>query len=364
MSCATYARVESVDGLVTPEAGVPSILATRAGIVSEVVVSDGDFVAKGAPLLTISSEDFGADGKSNQTQISQSLSRRQELLADEARAMRESMASDQDRKRSQIVGIREELASLDQQAHLQESLVKTAQTDYTRAKTLSAQGFISNQDLQNREDTYLLRQQQLLSIRQQRSEKNAVLSQIEREMRKSEGDLKAQLSTIESQKAALGESVVTLASSASYSLLSPVTGRVTALSAHPGQAVLTGQPLLVLVPDNSLLYAEFYVPSAAIGFISPGQDLRIAVDAFPYQKYGTVAAIVEKISAAPISKPDSNGQQRSVFLLKARLGMVHMGSNGEIRPLLPGMILHARIVLERRNLLSWIFEPLYSIQKQ
>ena len=51
-----------------------------------------------------------------------------------------------------------------------------------------------------------------------------------------------------------------------------------------------------IIPEDSVLEADLFVPARAIGFIEPGQDVRILYDAFPYQHFGSYHGHVTNVS--------------------------------------------------------------------
>jgi membrane fusion protein len=65
-----------------------------------------------------------------------------------------------------------------------------------------------------------------------------------------------------------------------------MNGRVTALQVRTGETADPGRPLLNISPPGAELVAELYLPSRAIAFIAPRQEVKIQYDAFPYQKFG------------------------------------------------------------------------------
>ncbi|WP_369406896.1 HlyD family efflux transporter periplasmic adaptor subunit [Arsenophonus endosymbiont of Aleurodicus floccissimus] len=70
---------------------------------------------------------------------------------------------------------------------------------------------------------------------------------------------------------------------------SPVTGTVQQLTIYTLGAVLQpAQNLMVIVPDNDVQIAEVKILNKDIGFIRPGQNVAVKVDAFPYTRYGTI----------------------------------------------------------------------------
>src|SRR5512132_1634963 len=81
----------------------------------------------------------------------------------------------------------------------------------------------------------------------------------------------------------------------------PQDGTVTAIQAEPGGRADTTVPLLSIVPTGSKLEAQLFSPSRAIGFVRPGQRVRLRYQAFPYQKFGQYEGIVAFVSRSAIS---------------------------------------------------------------
>ncbi len=69
-------------------------------------------------------------------------------------------------------------------------------------------------------------------------------------------------------------------------------GIVATMQAALGQPADPAKPLMTIVPPDSLLQAELYVPSRAIGFIQPGTKVRLLYDAFAYQRFGPGAGTI------------------------------------------------------------------------
>ena len=147
-------------------------------------------------------------------------------------------------------------------------------------------------------------------------------------------------------------------------LTAALAGTVTGIAIHPGDAVAHSSYLLTIIPDGTRLQAQFQVPSEAAGLIEPGQRVRVAVDAFPYQTYGTVDATIDSMSmaAVPVAGPD--GATRRMFLARATLGAAAVSAHGRSRPLRPGMNVRARVRTQSRSLAQWLFEPLFAVQRR
>ena len=113
-----------------------------------------------------------------------------------------------------------------------------------------------------------------------------------------------------------------------------------------------------------MLRAELAVPSAAIGFVKPGQRVRLSVDAFPYQRFGTVEGKVLTVATSSIGAAGPNGTTIPVYPVMVALDRAAVSAFGRDEPLVSGMTLSARIVTEKQSLLEWLFEPLFAVQRR
>jgi membrane fusion protein len=122
----------------------------------------------------------------------------------------------------------------------------------------------------------------------------------------------------------------------------------------------------VIVPVDGKLEAELLAPSRAIGFIQPGQDVELSLQAFPYQRFGTIRGTIRTVSSTVIS-PNEIGFQglrvdEPVFRIRVSLVRESIIAYGQNIPLQPGMLASAEIVFDRRSLLGWLFDPIYAVR--
>ena len=73
-----------------------------------------------------------------------------------------------------------------------------------------------------------------------------------------------------------------------------IVHEIAALS--PGSAAREAEPLITLVPLNGLIELEAEVSPQDIGKVSVGADVRVKVNAFAFQKYGTLDGRIRSIS--------------------------------------------------------------------
>ena len=105
------------------------------------------------------------------------------------------------------------------------------------------------------------------------------------------------------------------------------------------------------------------VPTQAIGFVRPGQEVRILFDAFPYQRFGTYGGRVVRVARTMLTGADVSAPvplQQPAYKVTVVLDRQDVTAYGERIPLQPDMRLKADILLDRRPLLTWLLDPLLS----
>jgi len=170
---------------------------------------------------------------------------------------------------------------------------------------------------------------------------------------------------LQSSLTQLNEREIELEGNESYAIKAPINGRVTSVQVHPGQSVSQQKSLLTIIPLDTVLYAELFLPSRAIGFIREGQKVLFRYDAFPYQRFGLYEGIVLQVAQAVIT-PEEAGiplpTNEPVYRVKVSLGSQFVETYGKRLALQSGMSLSADIILEERSLGEWLFAPIYSLR--
>lgn len=145
-------------------------------------------------------------------------------------------------------------------------------------------------------------------------------------------------------------------------LTSPVAGTIAAVEVHGGDSIAPRQLLMTVLPEDMDLAAEIYVPSRAAGFIQPGQTVRISYDAFPRQKFGTFEGRIERMSnfvVLPGETPQPFPINEVTYKVQVEIHDAAVQTSIGEAALRPGMLMAAEIVLEKRNLIDWLLEPLH-----
>lgn len=359
----SYARTEIARGYLVPDAGMAEVHAMRAGTIEEVFVAEGESVAKGQPLLQITATHRDGEGQSVAGRQLALLRERQALLKQRIEHARAS-AEDRDQQlKADIAGLKVQIEETAAQLILQEQLAASAQESLQSFEPLLRKNYIADVEYERQHQAVLIEQAKVRRIRQTLTSLKSDLerAKLEREALPSEAEesvrgLKAELANVRSRQAQIeGESKRTLTA--------PIAGRVTALQASAGRLANPQIPLMTILPKGAELEAEVYVRSRAMGFVEPGQSVRLLYDAFPYQRFGSHDGEIFSVTKTIFAPGDVNAPfniQEPVYRVVVKLGHQHIDAYGDRVPLQAGMTLQANIMLDRRTLLAWIFEPFYA----
>jgi len=157
----------------------------------------------------------------------------------------------------------------------------------------------------------------------------------------------------------------------------PQDGVLAALLAEPGQSVSPPAALASLVPAQARLQAQLYAPPSAIGWLQPQQRVQLRYEAFPYQTFGHYPGQVLQVSRTPLRAGELSalslstaatgvgmgapsrglGAGESLYRVTVVLDQQVVSADGQAQPLAAGMRLDADVLLERRRLIEWLFEP-------
>jgi len=363
LSTATYERVETVSGTIVPDKGVAAIVPSRAGLVQTILVSEGDRVKAGQRLAVIRADDNMIVGTTAADRIEGALNRQDSQLADQTKQLIGASIADRQRLKAQIDGDLAAIVALNSQISDQRELIASAEADYDSIKVVAARGYISKRDMEERRATILTRRQQLSQLQQAVSDKQAEIAQAQIAIIQSAASARAQTANVQSTREGLQQQQAQTELSRGFALTSPMDGVVTALTARPGQPAALGQQLMLVVPARSEPRVELYVPTAAAGFLAMGQEVRLSIDAYPYQTFGTLKARIIYVSKAAVAHQTRN-TTAPAYLVVAAIPRPWMVTFGRRQPLLPGMTLSARIVTQKRSLIGWLFEPLFAVHNR
>lgn len=364
VSVGTYARIETVPGMLVTSVPSAKIVALQPGVVSELAVVEGQLVKKGDRLLVINSDRGAKGGGEIAGRSLGALAARQQLT--EAQVAMAGGRADAERGRltTLISSAERQAVDLREQIALQEQVVASNAQMFEQVTAVVDRGFVSKVELERRRQTLLSSQQSLSSLRQRLTATIAEAQQAKAQLASVTIEAQQGVSRIQESLQALTAEQAQLEGEQSYAITAPIDGRVTALAVGIGRSVNASRPLMVIVPDGTELMAELYTPTRAVGFVEAGKETRLLYDAFPYQRFGSFGGKVANISRIAIDPRETDIPfpfEEPVYRIKVALDQQRIDAFGEPSPLQAGMTLKTNIVLERQTFLAWLLQPLNAV---
>lgn len=284
------------------------------------------------------------DASASQAQLSDEWS---DITAKLAKA-----AAEINRRQAEIATVREMVAKLETTV----PIAKQREADFHQ---LANQGFISHHANQDRTRERIELERDLATQRARLAEANATLresgntraafiAETKHSLRTREAaaELKRQQGTQDLAKAGQRERLTTLTA--------PVAGTVQQLSMHTEGGVVTeAQPIMVIVPDGAQVTAEVMLENKDIGFVNTNQEATIKLETFPYTRYGTVSAMVKRVTADAVT----DEKRGAIFPVTLSMGTTTIDVDGRQIRLSPGMNLTAEIKTGKRRIIEFLLSP-------
>lgn len=367
-----YTRRVHVTGLLVPKAGLISITANTIGIVDHVAVAEGDRVLAGDILVSLSGEHTSKSLGDTSASVSVQLQREASSLRQDIRDTQTLQNQQADDNRTQQSLLKGQLGQIDAEIAIQKKQMALVQELITKWSPLVASGYISALQVEQEQSALLGDESQLRSLQQQRFSTQQQLSALNDQLTQLPLAVSARLNDLRRQLAQIEQSLAQNEATRASELRAPSSGTISSLLVKPGASVAVGQPLLSIVPDGSSLQAQILVPSQAIGFVHPGIEVTLHYQSFPYQKFGLQHGTVHSVSRSALTPGEvtlllGGGQPPSadpLYLARVDLSAQSVEAYGHQEPLRPGMALDADMLLDRRRVVEWIFEPLYGMGRR
>lgn len=316
----------------------------EGGIVAELNVAAGDFVQKGESLLRIDSTAFTAAR-------SESASQRDNLIATIARLEAEAAGEDTVVFPSHIQETRPDLAksertlfdsrrsNLAQSVQYLEKSLELKQRELEITTPLAEKGIVSQVELLRLESI----------VNDTRSELNRIQSDYTKDVLGQRNEAKAKLEQVQQSIYAYEDKI------RRTNVTSPVTGTINKVNFNTiGGVIRSGEPIVEIVPNNSVLVVEAKVLPADIGFIHPGQEATVKLTAYDFSVYGGLKGVVEQISA----DTSTNERGESFYTIRVRTGERSLKTSTQEFNVIPGMQAEVDILTGKKTVLDYVFKPL------
>jgi len=399
LAWASFGRLDVVavaDGKLVPSSYLKIVQPAEQGIVKEILVREGEQVKAGQVLIRMDpvlaradlrtlETDFQLkrlalrriDAQLNGGRFARAEGDREDLYAGVAaqfganvRAYENALAQERsllDKARNDLAAARETKAKLEQvlphyleQERAFDKLARDGYAGRILATDKERERIEKERDLRAQE--YVIRADRAL-IEQSRRRIDQITADYRRQLRTERVETASQYEKARQELAKYRHRSTLL------ELRAPADGTVKDLATHTaGTVAAPGTILMTLVPVDEKLLAEVWVGNQDIGFVHPGQPVKLKLAPYQFQKYGMVEGVVEQVSADATEAPSPNtrsdalaGRDRPMGPLAFRalvaLKSQALEADGARYALAPGMQVAGEIHLGTRSVLEYILSP-------
>ncbi|MDL2337844.1 MAG: HlyD family type I secretion periplasmic adaptor subunit [Pseudomonadota bacterium] len=381
---ACFAQVEEVtrgDGKVIPSRQLQIVQSLDGGVVSEILVQEGQVVEAGQLLLKIDETRATSGVRESAAQGFALRARQARLRAlaegaafkppsstnavegrilDEERMLYETRRSELGTmiaiNQQQLQQRQQELSEMRARKSSAERGLDLGQQELNKTKPLLATGAVSEVDILRLDREVSRSRGEIEQSSAQIARVQAAIGEAQRKIQETEltfrNEARKEMADVMGKLNALNEGAVALADKVDKSQVkSPVRGRVQRLLANTvGGVVQPGKDIVEVVPLDDQLILEAKVQPRDIAFIHPGQDATVKFTAYDFSIYGGLVAKVENIS--PDTVVDEKGN--AFYLVRVRTTQANFS---EKLPVIPGMTAEVDILTGKKTVMSYLLKP-------
>lgn len=350
---AIWAELDEVtrgEGRIVPFNRMQKIQSLEGGILDRLLVSEGDTVKVGQPIVRLDETRFRT---SYQESVNQTLALRATIARLDAEVLGQTTIDFPD-----VVTANSSLARSQQELFksrrnkLQDSLeslnrqVVLAQRQLDLVEPLVAKRAVSQIEL-------LKLNQEIAGIRSKQTEIRTAYFQdayTERSIKKAE--LSALEPIVQQREDQLQRTEI----------LSPINGRVnTVLINTRGGVIQPGEPIMEVIPIEDRLLVEAKIKPRDVAFLVPGMPAKVKITAYDYSIYGYLNGTLEQISADTVSQDTLQGKE-FYYMVQIKTNNSQLMRNGEALPIIPGMVAEVDILSGKRSVMNYLLRPLIKAQ--
>lgn len=338
--------VITASGSVQPVGNLNVVKAYSGGTVKSINVSEGDFVEQGNVLIELNSDalEIDVDQLNNQRKI---LEAQRDIYT--------QIIGGSDSSEIEISNYSDELkpyiqAIIDNDTGYKNSLA-AFENEKKSAEINRDIAQLQLEQYQSSEATELQIKAQELLVQQYALEMDNAELQISNTKTQYSSQINSNISEIGSKLDEIDANLEKYRLSTEYqNITAPVSGYVNSIGVNTlGETVTSAQQLVTIVPDNTPNEMICYVKNTDIADIELGMEAEIKLEAYPYNKYGTVNGTVKYISPSSFT----NERMGSVYIVKLELD----DSNENIH-IISGLSGAVEIKTDRRTVMDYFLEPI------
>ncbi|MDY0232494.1 MAG: HlyD family type I secretion periplasmic adaptor subunit [Sulfurimonas sp.] len=387
---AYFAQIdESVKGVgkVIPSGQTRLLQHLEGGIISDILVAEGDVIEKGQVLFRIKNQYFISEQRENiikltayqakLKRITALLKEEKELIFDkdtyesipiiieneialfESQKRRDSselsiLQEQLNQKKAQLKELEVRLENLSIEYNLSEQNMKI-QEELSKKGAISKEKYLQN--LSVKQKLYTQLQETRYTMPVLKTEIKEFFNKIDSKKLDIRSNLLQENSEVQIEIKKLQELMQTdVDRDARIAVTSPAKGIVNKINYNTiGGIVKSGETIAEISPLDEELMIEAKINTADRAYIYPGQDVSIEITAYESSKYGLVKG--KLIGISPDSSTDDKGG--NYYTIKVRANNYKFDDNS---PILIGMTANVNILTGKRTILHYLLKPMKDIK--
>ena len=334
--------VVTSSGSVQPIGNINVVQSYAGGFVKAINVKEGNYVHAGDLLIELNTETLNIDQKQLETQKNV-LNVQQEIYQkiQSGEDVSTIKASDYDTDLQPYIqaildadaSYKNTLSNLEKEKSDAELNQQIGQLQLEEYQENGTERQAKSQELTNQQYALAVEQAELKIKTQYSSQINSKLSEIGSQLDEINTNLEKYKLSKEYQN-----------------ITAPVNGYVNSIAVNTiGETVTSAEQLVTIVPDNTPVEMVCYVKNMDIADIKVGMEAEIKLEAYPYNKYGTVKGNVKYISPSSFNSE----QLGSVYLVK-----LEMDNSNENIDVISGLSGSVEIKTDKRTVMEYFLDPI------
>ncbi len=361
-----YNQKETVTGLLEPSTGISETRSPRSGVIKHLYVEEGSYVSKGDPLFQVINDTSIVPGLSHNHVRLAHLNRKREILGQLILNKNTSLKNYVNSNNSKIAGVEQKLLLLKAEAMLLRQELALSEAEANRQKELRKKHLTTKTSENHAIEKWLSVKYKVSNNRFSTLDLESTLASLHNNELEYSSTNNDYLFELEAQLLGIEEEITQQQVTSSIVVVAQSNGVVSSLNLKVGMPISQNEYVMSIIPDNDKLIARLFIPTRAIGFVSPKQNIIIKLDAFPYQKYGPISASLTSISSNVLPGNKSHrvlSLSEPVYKSIAKLDQQFIKVNDQEINLQAGMLFSADIIISKRTLAEWLFAPIIGALK-
>lgn len=357
----------TVSGIVDSNPKLLKINGKNGLIVKDILVSVGQSVAPGQPLLIFEEPQVLLNGRTPDAELRSVLVKQREQFENAQLSRSKSQAALLSGLENQIATMLDEVLHVEKQvATLREKQeiilnLKDAYKELFDKSIISkvTWGQTLKEEIDVRVEIETLTRQKLAYIRSLEELKSKRDVEIE----------KNSLMNIQSglELSDLDQKIISNSKSSSYAIKAQQGGIVTDIYAAIGDKLTDDQVAINIAPEKKKTYIKAFVPRKYIADLNYNQTVNIRYDSFPYEKYGRFVGSIQTISSIALNAneiPQKSGLcTDSCFEVHIDISSSEIHYANKVQMLRDGLTAQIDILQDERTIFEWLFKPLIQLSR-